>query len=147
MFEWAEGALPCVPCNFISVTRLGLGGSEGLLSDIPLGPGCASSAAWVWKWDLCYSIFILAKPRGERLTAELAALLLKTLREKSNPKNMPETNSVFCRLALRVLFFYVLSSGFTLQELPPRAEPSWGLKLRMVLRACGVLVARKALSG
>ena len=50
------------------------------------------------------SVFILAKPIGKFLTAELAALLLKTLTEKSNPENTPETNDVFCRLALRMLF-------------------------------------------
>jgi len=45
------------------------------------------------------------------LTAELAVLLLKTLREKSNPKNMPETNNVFYRLAVRMLFLMFFATA------------------------------------
>lgn len=66
-----------------------------------------------------YSIFLLAKPRGKLLTAEVAALLLKTLREKSNPKNMLETNNVFCRLALRMLFLMFFATA------SPCGAPTW----------------------
>lgn len=39
----------------------------------------------LWKGEMFRSIFILAKPACKFLTAELAAVLPKTLREKSNP--------------------------------------------------------------
>jgi len=87
---------------------VGLGGSERLFSP----------AAWVRFFqmpsenEMFDSVFILSKPRCEFLTAGRAdSSTAEKPRRKSNPKNMPETNNVLCRLPLRMLFLMFLATA------------------------------------